>query len=159
MPRFSATSQERIETLHPDLQVLLDHVIEHMDVVVLEGHRPETRQDTLFTEGRSQVRWPNSKHNDWPSRAVDIAPYAPDAPHGVNWSDTTRFHQMGFYVLGIADALYRQGVIDHRVRWGNDWNRNYVVGHEDPDEDFYDGPHFELVQPLIASSPPHNPPS
>lgn len=44
----------------------------------MEGHRDEDRQNKLFEEGKTKVKWPDSKHNTSPSKASDSAPYPLD---------------------------------------------------------------------------------
>ena len=130
MPEFSETSEQRLATCHPDLQQVLRAAIGGgPDFTVLCGHRCQEDQDRAVREGRSQVRWPHSKHNQDPALAVDIAPWP------VDWDDANRFRLLAGYVLGVADTL---GV---ELRWGGDWDRDY----SEADEGFRDLPHFELV--------------
>lgn len=137
MPHFSNISKERLQTCVNDLRVLFGHVIQNYDCTIVEGHRGKERQNKAYAEGKSQLRWPNSKHNKYPSLAVDAAPYE---KRGIDWSYT----QMAFfagYVLGIADQLYATGVISHKIRAGIDWNGNRDID----DETFKDAPHFEII--------------
>ena len=83
-----------------------------------------------FLRGNSKVQFPNSKHNSLPSLAVDAAPYP------IDWNDKKRFALFAGFVLGIAAT---KGI---RLRWGGDWNMNYIT----LDNRFDDLPHFELVQ-------------
>ena len=135
MPRFSRASKERLSSCHPDLQRLMEVVIDHYDIIVLEGYRNRRRQNALYEEGMSQVKWPHSKHNKSPSMAVDVAPWP------IDWQNKARFHFMGGLILGLAERLKEEGLIKHKVRWAGDWNQN----HDPGDERFYDGPHFELI--------------
>jgi hypothetical protein len=126
---FGKASLKRLETLHPDLQTLLNEVIKYYDFSIIEGHRGEARQNELFAQGLSQLQWPHSKHNGFPSCAVDIAPYP------IDWEDTERFcHFMG-YVQCLADQL---GIA---IRWGGDWDGDLNMD----DETFRDYPHIELL--------------
>lgn len=129
MPVFSKVSLDRLATCHPDLQRVMREVIRYMDVSILEGHRGEDRQNRMYRDGKSQLRWPKSKHNSTPSRAVDVAPYP------INWMDTKRFYYMAGLILGIAATM---GI---RLRWGGDWDRDTTFH----DQTFDDLPHFELV--------------
>jgi peptidoglycan L-alanyl-D-glutamate endopeptidase CwlK len=45
-------------------------------------------------------------------------------------------------VLGVAERLYNEGRISHRLRWGGDWDMDTKVS----DNDFDDLVHFELVR-------------
>ncbi len=129
MPEFSKQSLERLSTAHPDLQVLFREVVEMFDCSVLGGHRDQETQDRYFDEGKSQLKWPNGKHNKIPSEAVDVAPCP------IDWTDTSRFYYFAGYVKGVADQL---GI---KIRFGGDWNQDTQV----KDENFLDLVHFELI--------------
>ena len=128
MPKFGKTSKEKLATCHEDLQKVFNEVIKKVDCSVLEGHRSEERQNKLYKEGKTKVRYPEGRHNASPSRAVDVVPYP------VDWNDRERFHLFSGFVLGVA---YRMGI---NLRWGGDWNMNFEVD----DNKFDDFPHFEL---------------
>lgn len=135
MPKYSDTSKQRLATCHKDLQLIFNMVIAHFDCSVLCGHRSETDQMAVYNAGKSQLKWPQSKHNKTPSMAVDVAPYP------IDWSDLDRFYYFAGYVMGIADTLHAEGMITHRLRFGGDWDRDTQV----KDTDFRDLPHYELV--------------
>ena len=136
MPRFSASSQEALDTCHPALRRLCERVIQDYDFTVLEGHRGKERQNKLVEKGRSQVRWPNSKHNREPSMAVDVAPYP------VNWDARSRFYELAGHMQQAFADLQREGKIASRwsLRWGGDWDGD----DRHDDQRFDDLPHFEL---------------
>lgn len=155
MPQYSVRSQKRLYTCHRDLRTIFNAVIEHMDVTILEGVRSKKKQNEYYDEGKTQLRWPDSKHNveplphppiknpyqgEWPehlrSKAVDVAPYP------IDWNDIRRFCNMGFYVLGIAHEMRRCGKISHDIRWGADWDQDMSTR----DENFLDYVHFELIE-------------
>ena len=130
---FSKTSKERLETCHPDLQRLFNEVIKSYDCTILCGFRNETDQNLAYTKGASKKKFPESKHNQTPSLAIDAMPYP------VDWSSTKAnlcklYHFVG-YVKATADLL---GI---RIRCGADFNSNGVFF----DDNFIDLPHFELV--------------
>ena len=128
MPKFGKRSKERLETCDNRLQLVFNEVIRYVDCSILEGHRSGERQNKLFEEGKTKVKYPNGRHNANPSRAVDVAPYP------IDWDDRERFHLFAGFVIGIAKAMS----ID--LRWGGDWNMNFEVD----DNQFDDFPHFEL---------------
>ena len=134
MPSFSDASMRKLSTCHEDLQAIFNEVIYMQDCTVVEGNRSEARQNELFRTGKSQVTYPNSKHNSYPSMAVD------------HWSDKDDFENFAVYVMTTAEGMYKKGVITHELRWGGDWDRDGVRVDKDPDERFFDGPHFELVE-------------
>jgi len=143
MPKFGKTSKERLSTCHEDLQILFETVVKNYDCIILEGHRSIERQQRLYKEGKSKIDGIHriGKHNHAPSLAVDVAPYFSTPPH-VRWNDTKSFYFFGGYVLGIADMLYKQGVISNKVRFGGDWDSDKDIH----DQVFNDLVHFELVK-------------
>lgn len=136
MKRFSESSKAKLATCHRDLQTLFNHVILEYDCTVVCGHRSQADQDKAFNEGKSKLRFPNSKHNYTPSLAVDVAPYE---KHGVDWGKLQSAHFAG-YVKGIADQLFRIGSITHHIRFGIDWDSDDDVD----DTKFWDACHFEI---------------
>ena len=135
MPSFGTASLANITTCHPDLQLLFSVVVEKFDCSVICGHRDETAQQEAFDSGNSKVQHPNSKHNSSPSMAADVAPY----PY--NGDDEKRFYFFAGQVMAIAAMLYEQELMDHRVRWGGDWDGDTEVN----DQTFNDLAHFELI--------------
>lgn len=128
MPKYSSRSKSRLATCDPKLQKLFNEVIKHWDCTILEGMRDEETQNEYFRTGRSKLKFPSSKHNSSPSRAVDAAPYP------IDWQDIERFRAFGGFVLGVAAAL---GI---KIRWGGDWDGDRSF----KDQSFNDLPHFEL---------------
>ena len=129
MPHLSERSYAKLNQCHPDLVDICEQLIRYFDFTVITGHRNEQEQNRMKSEGKSQLSYPDSKHNKTPSLAVDIAPYP------IDWSDRERFTLMAGMFIAIAAM---KGI---QVRWGGDWNRNTEVN----DNKFDDLPHFELV--------------
>jgi peptidoglycan LD-endopeptidase CwlK len=138
MYKFSSTSEHRLASCHPDLQRLLRRAIKYMDFAVIEGHRNKEDQNKYFAEGKSKLKWPNSKHNTFLSEAVDICPWVPG--RGLMWNSPQMFCLLAGVMKVSAEI---EGV---KIRWGGDWNGNNVPVQEDPSESFSDYPHFELVR-------------
>ncbi|WP_299733874.1 M15 family metallopeptidase [uncultured Endozoicomonas sp.] len=132
MPAFSQRSKDRLATCHPDLQRLMNKVVERYDISIICGHRGEEEQEKAFREGKSKARFGQSKHNSYPSRAVDVIPWPFNQD---DWKDCDYFNHMAGYIMAVADEL---GI---RIRWGGDWNMNRRTS----DETFLDMPHFELM--------------
>ena len=126
MPRFGRKSKERLATCDKRLQDVFNEVIKHVDCSVLEGNRNEERQNKLFDEGKTKVKFPDGRHNSSPSLAVDVTPYP------VDWSDRERQTLFAGFVLGIAN---RMGIT---LRWGGDWDMDFKV----MDNRFDDFPHL-----------------
>ena len=128
MPKFGTKSRNHLSTCKKELQEVFNEVIKTVDCSVLEGHRGKVRQNTFYKEGKTKVTFPKGRHNDSPSRAVDVCPYP------IDWDDRERFHLFAGFVIGIAKS---KGI---NLRWGGDWNQNWEVD----DNKFDDFPHFEL---------------
>lgn len=138
MAQFSMQSESILSTCHEDLQRLFREVVKSWDCQVLYegGHRDKETQDRLVREGKSKTKYPTSKHNKYPSHAVDVAPYHQTPPH-VDWNDTNGFYYFAGYVQRVADEM---GIT---IRYGGDWDSD----REGDDQTFFDLVHFELIVP------------
>lgn len=126
MAGLTAKSLSRLGTCHRDLQMLIKAVAGAIDIVVICGHRTQKEQNEAFANGKSKLMWPKSRHNSYPSKAVDIAPTPLD------WEDIESFQILAAIVKEKAAEL---GI---EVVWGGDWKiRDYV--------------HWELVAPKEPS--------
>ena len=128
MPYFGKTSKKRLSTCDDRLQKVFNEVIKHVDCSVLEGHRSKDRQNKLYEEGKTKVKYPDGRHNRQPSSAVDVTPYP------VDWKDRERQTLFAGFVIGVASQM---GI---KLRWGGDWDQDFQV----VDNRFDDFPHFEL---------------
>jgi len=137
MSSFSENSKHKLASCHSDLRTLFEHVIRDYDCTIVCGHRGEQAQNEAYANGYSQLQWPNSKHNMYPSLAVDAVPYE---KAGLDWGKLQSAFFAG-YVLGVAAQLRRMGILRHRIRSGADWDRDYDVD----DTTFWDSAHFEIM--------------
>ena len=128
VPKFGRKSKERLNTCDSNLQKVFNEVIKHVDCSILEGHRNKDRQNRLYEEGKTKVKYPNGRHNRQPSSAVDVTPYP------VDWKDRERQTLFAGFVIGVASQM------DINLRWGGDWDQDFQV----TDNRFDDFPHFEL---------------
>ena len=128
MPYFGKKSKERLNTCDSNLQKVFNEVIKHVDCSILEGHRSKDRQNKLYEEEKTKVKYPNGRHNRQPSSAVDVTPYP------VDWEDRERQTLFAGFVIGVASQM---GI---NLRWGGDWDQDFQV----VDNRFDDFPHFEL---------------
>lgn len=119
-PVFSSKSQDRLATCRRELQDVMNEAIKHYDFSVIYGFRGQKDQDDAVAAGNSRLPWPMSRHNRWPSEAVDIAPYP------INWENEKEFYYLAGFIMGIAAM---KGI---KLKWGGRW-KNLV-----------DTPHFEL---------------
>ncbi len=113
---WSRQSNAVRETLDPRLKRIVDEILsDYADISLLYGFRPKALQNSLFDQGVSKLRWPESKNNRLPSLAVDIQPY----PRPIE--DNVLHAALGF-LGGIATVL----AVRHSTPlvWGGDWNVN-----------------------------------
>lgn len=155
MPSYSDKSRMELETCHSDLQILFNYVVNHYDCSIIYGNRAKQLQFELFKKGRKQLEdgsWviedvkkvvtykdgynKSSKHNFYPSKAVDAVPFP------IVWSDMRRMRMFVGFVLGVAQVLYDKGIIKHKIRSGADWDRDWDLD----DQRFNDVAHFEIVE-------------
>lgn len=128
MPSFSNKSKECLLTCDPRLQTICFDAIAIMDFTVLEGHRDQETQNLLYAEGKSQLKYPYSRHNRNPSKAVDIAPYP------IDWNNKERFYALAGVMFTIAEKY------GYKLTWGGTWG-----GLDDKNiGGFYDLPHFQI---------------
>ncbi len=140
MPAYSRKSKERLETCEQDIQDIMNEVVKEYDNSILEGHRGEVKQNKYFANGTSRVEWPNGKHNSYPSKAIDAAPYpidwGEDGDRATREKAIWRFIHFAGYVQAVA--LHKFGV---KLRYGGDWDSDKLFD----DQSFYDLVHFEIV--------------
>ncbi|MCP4481442.1 MAG: M15 family metallopeptidase [bacterium] len=122
MPRFSKRSKQALETCHEDLQKLMNEAIKYYDFSVLCGYRGEEAQNKAFEQGYSKVKFPNGRHNERPSTAVDCAPYP------IKWNREFRWRFA--FMAGVITTVAKQ--LDIEIEWGGDWQK------------WKDRPHFQL---------------
>jgi hypothetical protein len=64
------------------------------DITILEGHRGEERQNQMVAEGKSQLRWPRSKHY---------------------------YHPLADHIKATWSRLQAEGKVVGNLEWGGDW--------------------------------------
>lgn len=125
MYKFSKRSLDNLATAEEKLQLLFKEVIKEFDCTIIYGHRTPEEQFELFKQGREKKDdwWvkvgktvtnldgfaKKSKHNYYPSKAVDVVPYPLD------WNDIESFKKLAVVVKKKAKELN----ID--VEWGGNW--------------------------------------
>jgi len=130
MGKFSEHSNQLLEQCHPDLQRLFREVVKGFDCIVECGWRGQEEQDYYYKIKKSKAKWPNSKHNCYPSKAVDVTPYP------LEWKDINRMYYFAGYVRAKAEDL---GI---KIICGIDWDNDTEVD----DQSFNDYPHFQLKE-------------
>jgi len=132
MPYFGRSSLNNLNTCCFELRDILLEAIKHVDFSVVCGHRNAADQQKAFADGFSEVTWPNSKHNEYPSDAVDVAPYV----NGIKWDDIEGFTLLAGILKGIAIMK------GYNLRIGIDWDGDLFV----KEHSFKDRPHIELIR-------------
>jgi peptidoglycan L-alanyl-D-glutamate endopeptidase CwlK len=128
MYKFSKRSLDNIATCHPLLQALAQEAIKTFDFTVIEGHRDKAGQTQAYASKTSKLKWPRSKHNQWPSQAFDALPYP-----FLGWSGTqsqAQFQAQAEAILAAWEALGDKtegwALTSAHVSWG------------------WDSPHFQI---------------
>lgn len=131
MFKFGNSSLEKLETVHPDLKLIMTETIKltPIDFGITEGLRSIERAEQLQKEGASKV---GSKSKHCVGKAVDIVCY--------NNGDVTwdlDFYEAVAQVVGEVSEL-----LDIPIRWGGSWETgNFKLNR---DMKFIDAVHFEL---------------
>ena len=130
--RWSSASARKLDSCETPLQEIMNSVLAHFpfDVVIIEGHRSNARQQQLFDAGKSKALPGQSKHNRFPSEAVDAAPLVDGK---IQWNNRDLWIQFASFVKAIGAS---QG---YDIRWGGDWDGDLNI----EEHSFLDFPHFE----------------
>lgn len=111
---------EKLHDADPALHdIYLQVKAEFPDAHISWTFRDEANQNQFFQDGKTRCRWPNSKHNRKPSRAMDLFQLRPD--NVAAWPAP--------WFRSIADFLTSIGA---PIQWGGHWK---TIG---------DGDHYEL---------------
>jgi peptidoglycan L-alanyl-D-glutamate endopeptidase CwlK len=137
-------SKRVITEIDPRWHRVLDRVLQEVaDISLLCGHRGQKEQNEAFENGFSKVRWPDGKHNKWPSLAVDLQPYPmPEL-------EIKQVMALAYIAGRIIQIGLEEGLI---IRWGGDWDRDGDL----LDQNFDDLFHFEIVGELNSEDRPRN---
>ncbi|CAL9980626.1 endolysin [Vibrio phage D51] len=130
--KYGKSSKRRFDELHEDLQKLLLAVLPHWDHSVLCGYRDEQTQNSYYQKGTSRVKYPNSKHNQFPSIAVDVQPYP--------WTDDKQGLKELYMFIGFVQGIATSMGI--KIRCGADWDGDRSI----KDQNFHDVFHIELLE-------------
>lgn len=132
---MSQAQRERYNSLHPKLQKIYDDLLLQCEKLrsqqvidweplIVSAHRGKEAQDDAFRRKTTQVRWPNSAHNQIVSLAVDI--------QGMRGGQLIQGQEAIRICEHIAKLMFtiasRHGI---GIRWGGNFKR-------------VDYPHYEL---------------
>lgn len=112
---MDAKSLSKLGECHQELVRLFNAVGADIPILVICGHRGRVEQHQAFVDGKSKLDWPSSRHNTYPSQAVDVAPLP------LRWDDTAAFDRFAVVVKAKARQL---GIA---VEWGGDWKMRDLV--------------------------------
>lgn len=142
--KLSTTSERRLQTCHKDLQLIVHAAIKvsPIDFGVAEGQRSDEKQREFYLKGLSKLDGvtKKSKHQVKPlSEALDFYPYV----NGHTDYSIPNCTAVAMVLITVAEMLYQQGMIKHRLRWGGNWDQDGVIL---TDQSFDDLPHVELIK-------------
>jgi peptidoglycan L-alanyl-D-glutamate endopeptidase CwlK len=111
-----ATCDKRLQEL---AYMMLDR--SDFDLTITCGYRTEDEQNEAYKNGKSRAKFGQSKHNTFPSKAIDICPYP------INWdTKDIRWQEMAL------NAMWCAGKLGIEIVWGGSF------------KSIKDLPHFEL---------------
>ena len=111
----------KLKDVHPELIQFVSFVRSKNNAVHVScGVRTQAEQDKAFKEGTSKKRFPNSKHNRYPSEAVDL--------FTIDLDGNARFAEHQYRLIWEMS----KGAFS--ITWGGLWIT------------FKDFPHFELIR-------------
>lgn len=135
--KFSQKSKKQLESCKPLLSATCELALFYskIDFGASQGYRSEEEQLELYKAGKTKVK--KSKHNEYPSDAVDIF-----VANGYTWD----YHHL-CYIAGVFEVAFNivkaeYGIEGVYLRWGGNWDSDGIILK---DQQFQDLVHFELV--------------
>lgn len=138
--QFGIASLAALATAEGQLEQVAYIVLAIKDHSILKGHRDQGEQDGAFyaSPQRSKLKWPDGKHNDLPSKAIDVQTYP--IPIGETERESKQMlREEQLYLLGLYVGV--GSVTGVPLRTGADWDRDGEIADNGFD-DFY---HVELI--------------
>lgn len=121
--KWSKKSSDLLATCDFRLQDLANMMLarSEFDLTITCAYRGEEEQEQYFAEGKSKAHFGQSKHNVFPSKAIDICPYP------IKWdSDDRRWQEMAL------NAMWCAGKLGFEITWGGSF------------KSICDKPHFQI---------------
>ena len=122
---WGKASKERLSTCDKRLQDLLNLMLSRseFDLTITCGYRGKDEQEKALKDGKSNAKFGQSKHNVFPSKAVDVCPYP------INWdTKDIRWQEMAL------NAMWCAGKLGFEITWGGSFKT------------ISDKPHIELKE-------------
>ena len=140
MTDFSSKSLLKLSDAAGPIKLVSLEVVKIFDHGVIEAHRDADLQNKYYREGVSKVQYPNSKHNKYPSHAIDVWVYSPihkmyftGSPENIkelsgrtglsydrcNNYIRTQYAILASLYIGIAHAN------GFKFTWGGDWDGDF----------------------------------
>jgi peptidoglycan L-alanyl-D-glutamate endopeptidase CwlK len=136
MRQWGKDSYKVYQELDPRLQRVVTRVRDEVaDISLICGFRDQHEQNSLFDAGMSKLRWPDGKHNTFPSKAVDLQPYPRP-------NTERRLEAALSYIAGAALQIGKEEGIT--LRWGGDWDSDGSLA----DQKWFDMFHLEIVNEI-----------
>ena len=123
--KWGKLSSDRLATCDKRLQDMANMMISRseFDLTITCGHRTEKEQNEAYEKGTSHAKFGQSKHNVFPSKAIDICPYP------INWdTKDQRWQEMSL------NAMWCAGKLGFEIVWGGSFKK------------LKDLPHFEIKE-------------
>lgn len=117
MPQYSKESLNKLSECDYRLRDLFNEIIEYIDLTIITGYRSNEEQTIKYEQGLSKAKAGESKHNKFPSLAIDIAPYP------IDWNDIKRWQYVCGFIMGYAQAK------NIPLIWGGDFKNLKDLGH------------------------------
>lgn len=134
---WGESSKRKLNECDIRLRLVMNLVIKwsSCDMTVITGHRPTDEQYRKFIAGQSKIdgRTKLGKHNYFPSKAIDVAPYI----NGKALFDNNSIFYYT-YIAGLIEAA--ANIIGVKIRWGGNFDRDGEIG----EQSFDDWGHFEI---------------
>lgn len=134
--RYSEASIRKLETCHGELQIIALEMSRKYNCTVVCGTRSLADQQKAYNSGASKVKPGDSKHNCFPSNAIDLVPYEAV----LLWKEgkdlkPRKYKEFSSAVFKIANEY------NIKIRWGGDWD----LDGDSSDQTFMDFAHYERV--------------
>lgn len=148
MAQFGQTSNSRLITCERDIQTILMEVVKFYDCMIVEGNRTPERQNEHWSKGRKLKPGGNekvrkdwvvvdsgkivtykdgyeklSKHQKYPSPAVDVVPYPS------MWKDRSKLIELRGVIKFVQAKLLAEGKITKLLDNGADLWDGFDLPH------------------------------